>query len=66
MGACVSKKTEDCLTSNLIIETSSDKYINYIKGQLYLNSERCRNVDIYLYEDYLHIKRYHYEKNKLL
>ncbi len=54
------KKSEEYLTSNLIIETSSDKYINYIKGQLYLNNKRCSNVDMYLYEDYLYIKRNHY------
>lgn len=58
MGTCVSKKTNKITLTNLITETSDDKYINHINGQLHLNNKRCSIVDIYLYEDYLYIKRH--------
>ena len=60
MGGCVSKKTNENTLTDLITETSDDKYINHIKGQLHLNNKRCSNVDMYLYEDYLYIKRNKY------
>ena len=60
MGTCSSKKSNKNFSENLIIENSNDKYINCFKGQLYINSIKCKNVEIYLYEDYLYIKKNDY------
>tara|TARA_Y100000746_G_C15350485_1_gene385694 strand:- start:13 stop:402 length:390 start_codon:yes stop_codon:yes gene_type:complete len=60
MGSCTSKKSKENVSEDLIVERSNDKYINCIKGHLYINGERCSNIEMYLYEDYLYIKRYNY------
>ena len=60
MGNCKSKKTKENISEDLIVERSNDKYINCVKGHLYINGERCSNIEMYLYEDYLYIKRYKY------
>ena len=60
MGSCKSKKSKENISEDLIVEGSNDKYINYVKGHLYIDSERCSNIEMYLYEDYLYIKRKKY------
>ena len=60
MGSCTSKKSKENISEDLIVERSNDKYINCIKGHLYINGERCSNIEMYLYEDYLYIKRNRY------
>lgn len=60
MGNCKSKKSKENISEDLIVERSNDKYINCVKGHLYINGERCSNIEMYLYEDYLYIKRYNY------
>lgn len=60
MGSCKSKKSKENISEDLIVERSNDKYINYVKGHLYINGERCSNIEMYLYEDYLYIKRKKY------
>lgn len=57
MGICTSKNLKENISEDLIVERSNDKYINCVKGHLYINSERCSNIEMYLYEDYLYIKR---------
>ena len=60
MGSCKSKKSKENISEDLIVERSNDKYINCVKGQLYIHGERCSNIEMYLYEDYLYIKRNRY------
>lgn len=63
MGSCKSKTSKENVSEDLIVERSDDKYINCIKGHLYINAERCSNIEMYLYEDYLYIKRNRYSIN---
>ena len=58
MGSCKSKAKEN-ISEDLIIEGVMIKY-KLCKRHLYIDGERCSNIEMYLYEDYLYIKRKKY------